>query len=132
MSNQQKLADYLLTVKKGDKVLVSVHGYSIAGHTFTTTEHEVVKVTKSQILIKSNNRFKRSDGAEIGGSVHCRYSIVVPSDENKAAARRCLLERWAGHGFARDFAQLDPDQQLEIYQLVKAKLKRLDADKAAA
>ncbi|MBP5947937.1 hypothetical protein [Pseudomonas sp. P9(2020)] len=121
MSEQQTLSDYLPTIKEGDKVL-------LRGSKNIITKHGVAKVTKTQIVINGNKRFKLNDGSEIGGIKYAPLMIVVPTEENRQAELAGRLERWAKGQFPEAFAKLSTDQQLEIYKSVTAQVAALQGD----
>lgn len=121
MSEQQTLSDYLPTVKEGDKVLVR-------GNRNIITKHGVAKVTKTQIVINGNKRFKLENGSEIGGIKYSPLMIVVPTDENRQVELAGRLERWAKGQFPEAFAKLSIEQQLEIYKSVTTQVAALQSD----
>ncbi|MPQ69466.1 hypothetical protein [Pseudomonas sp. MWU12-2323] len=121
MSEEQTLSDYLPTVKAGDSVLVR-------GANNAITQRAVVKVTKTQIVVRDNVRFRLSDGSQIGGIKFSPLMIIVPTADNKQRQIHGRLERWAKSEFRSTFAFLTVEQQLEIYNLVRSHAAKLMAD----
>ncbi|MPQ69470.1 hypothetical protein [Pseudomonas sp. MWU12-2323] len=126
MSAEQTLIEYLATIKPGDIVLVR------QGISYKTTQHGVVKVTKTQIVTIDNKRFNRVDGSEIGGAKWARLGIVAPTEENRKAEAAPRLRRWATENFPDAFAKLSIEQQLEIYKLVTTQIAEIEADQSKA
>lgn len=125
MSEEQTLSDYLPTVKEGNTVLVR-------GNRNVITRHTVAKVTKTQIVISGNRRFKLADGNEIGGIKYAPLMIVVPTAENRLSETTSRMERWAKGQFPDEFGRLTFEQQQEIYKLVRAQVAPLNSETSAA
>lgn len=125
MSEEQTLSDYLPTVKEGDTVL-------IRGNRNVITSHPVAKVTKTQIVISTNLRFKLADGTEIGGIKYAPLQIVVPTEENRLSETKARMARWAKGQFPDDFGRLTFEQQQEIYKLVRVQVAKLNCVAPAA
>lgn len=121
MSEQQTLSDYLPTIKEGDNVLVR-------GNRNIITKHGVAKVTKTQIVINGNKRFKLADGSEIGGIKYAPVMIVVPTEDNRQIEIAGRLERWAKGQFPDAFAKLPIEQQLEIYKSVTTQVAKIQGN----
>ena len=122
MTGEQALSDYLATVKSGDKVLVRGANYKV-------TKHAVVKVTKTQVVIGGNLRFKRADGSEISGIKWAPLRIVVPTEENQQTELVGRMDRWAKGHFPDVFAKLRIEQRQEIYKLVNSLAAAADTEK---
>ena len=77
--------DFLNTLKAGDQVIYRWGSY---GRSWTLKT--VAKTTKTQIVLESGERFRKSDGREVGDSYN---SILEANDQNMAIVDQRNSER---------------------------------------
>ncbi|NVL49893.1 hypothetical protein F2S72_09085 [Pseudomonas syringae pv. actinidiae] len=119
------LTQYLSNLKEGDMVFTTVDSKSIY-------RHRVARVTKTQLVLESNARYKIADGNMVGGTSWSRDRILVPTPVIEAAWRRQYLDRWAEKTFPGLFASLTSDQQVALHKQVTATVAENRSAQASA
>lgn len=103
--------EYLSALVEGDTVYTCLNG-SIYSRDIVT------KITKTQIVLKSGNRFKMESGELIGGLKWESHRILEPTAQVITKWQEGYLKRWADKAFPDLFASLTLAQQAELHRQV--------------
>ena len=106
-------SEYLANIKEGDSVFIQLRANELI-------KRKVSRVTKTQIVLQSSERYNRASGQQIGGIQWQSNHITMPTETVRANWQAAYLSSWAQSTLPGIFAGLTTQQKLALYNHVLA------------